>query len=104
MALEKYVADDQMPNPTRIFMWWTLCMIFAFQRFDDHVKPHELEVKPEGLFGVSWQTKSERKRRGTKFVVPDVSFSKHSWFKTGLNLFEREFPLVERDFWIPDLE
>ncbi|CAE7390539.1 unnamed protein product [Symbiodinium necroappetens] len=51
MAMEKYVAEDQMPNPTRIFMWWTLCMIFASQRFDDHVKPHELEVKPEGLFG-----------------------------------------------------
>ena len=106
MAMEKYVADDQMPNPTRIFMWWTLCMIFASLRFDDaiHVKPHELEVKPEGLFGVSWQTKSERKRRGTEFVVSDVSFSKHSWFKTGLNLFELEFPLVERDFWIPGLE
>ncbi|CAE7645183.1 unnamed protein product [Symbiodinium necroappetens] len=105
MAMEK-VADDQMPNPTRIFLWWTLCMIFASLRFDDaiHVKPHELEVKPEGLFGVSWQTKSERKRRGTKFVVPDVSFSKHSWFKSGLDLFELEFALVERDFWIPDLE
>ncbi|OLQ04162.1 hypothetical protein AK812_SmicGene12771 [Symbiodinium microadriaticum] len=105
MAMEK-VADDQMPNPTRIFLWWTSCMIFASLRFDDaiHVKPHELEVKPEGLFGVSWQTKSERKRRGTKFVVPDVSFSKHSWFKSGLDLFELEFPLAERDFWIPDLE
>ena len=53
-------------------------MIFASLRFDDaiHVKPHELEMRPEGLFGVSWQTKTERKRRGTKFVVPDVSFSK----------------------------
>ncbi|CAE7931315.1 unnamed protein product [Symbiodinium necroappetens] len=90
MAMEKYVVDENMPNPPRVFIWWTLSMIFASLRFDDaiHVKPHELEVKPEGLFGVSWQTKSERKRRGTKFVVPDVSFSTHSWLKTGLNLFE----------------
>jgi len=47
-------------------------MIFASLRFDDavHVKPHELILTDEGLFGVAWQTKVERKRRGTKFVVP----------------------------------
>ena len=45
-----------------------------------------------------------RKRTGTKFVVPDVSFSKKTWFKVGLDLFDMEFPLVDRDFWIPDLE
>ena len=61
-------------------------------------------MRPEGLFGVSWQTKTERKRRGTKFVVPDVSFSKCVWFKVGLDLFNSEFPLVERDFWIPEME
>ena len=94
------------PTPARIFMWCVLCMIFASLRFDDaiHVKPHELEVRPEGLFGVSWQTKTERKRRGTKFVVPDVSFSKCVWFKVGLDLFNSNFPLVERDFWIPEME
>ncbi|CAE7302354.1 unnamed protein product, partial [Symbiodinium sp. CCMP2456] len=55
-------------------------------------------------FGVSWQTKTERKRRGTKFVVPDVSFCKCPWFRDGLELFELEFPLVERDYWIPELD
>ncbi|CAE7771734.1 unnamed protein product [Symbiodinium sp. CCMP2592] len=39
-----------------------------------------------------------------RFVVPDVAFSRATWFKVGLELFELEFPLVERDFWIPDLE
>ena len=56
------------------------------------------------MFGVSWQTKTERKRRGTKFVVPDVCFSKCAWFKVGLELFNSEFPRVERDFWIPEME
>ena len=106
IAMEKFVCSDIHPKPARIFMWWVLCMIFASLRFDDviHVKPHELEVKSEGLFGVSWQTKTERKRRGTKFVVPDVAFSNCSWFKDGLEMFEMEFPLVERDFWIPELD
>ena len=105
-AMERFVVQATYPTPARIFMWWVLCMIFASLRFDDaiHVKPHELEVRPEGLFGVSWQTKTERKRRGTKFVVPDVSFSKCAWFKVGLDLFDLEFPLVEGDFWIPEME
>ena len=106
IAMEKFVCSDIHPKPARIFMWWVLCMIFASLRFDDaiHVKPRELEVKSEGLFGVSWQTKTERTRRGTKFVVPDVAFSKCSWFKDALEMFELEFPLVERDFWIPELD
>eukprot|EP00439_Symbiodinium_sp_Y106_P016728 s10607_g2.t1 len=105
-AMECFVVQATHPTPAGIFMWWVLCMIFASLRFDDaiHVKPHELEVRPEGLFGVSWQTKTERKRRGTKFVVPDVSFSKCAWFKVGLELFDSEFPRVERDFWIPEME
>ena len=38
-------------------------MIFASLRFDDaiHVKPRELNVEDQGLFGVAWQTKVERK-------------------------------------------
>ena len=92
-AMERFVVNDAHPRPTRVFIWWVLCVIFASLRFDGTI-----HVKPDGLFGVSWQTKSERKRRGTKFAVPDVAFSKASWFKTGLDLFEMEFPLFERDF------
>ncbi|CAE7794667.1 unnamed protein product [Symbiodinium sp. CCMP2592] len=105
-AMERFVANEAHPVPARVFLWWVLCMIFASLRFDDaiHVKPHELEVKPNGLFGISWHTKTERKRRGTKFMVPDVAFSKVAWFKIGKDLFESQFPLVERDFWIPELD
>ncbi|CAE7234035.1 unnamed protein product [Symbiodinium sp. CCMP2592] len=43
-------------------------------------------------------------RRGTKFMVPDVAFSKVAWFKIGKDLFDSQFPLVERDYWIPELD
>lgn len=71
-ALEAYVASPDHPEPARIFVWWLLCMVFASLRFDDaiHVDPSELHMKDEGLFGVSWQTKVERKRVGTRLVAP----------------------------------
>ena len=105
-AMEQFVVNAAHAAPARVFIWWVLCMIYASLRFDDaiHVKPHEIEVLPEGLFGISWQTKTERKRRGTKFMVPDVAFSKAAWFKVGLDLFNVQFPLVERDFWVPELD
>ena len=91
-AMEKFVIHDEF-NEAEIFVWWILCMVFASLRFDDaiHVKPHEIEFKDEGLFGVSWQTKTERKRRGTKFVVPDVSFAGAHWLGRGWALFCKKF-------------
>lgn len=64
-------------------------MVFASLRFDDaiHVDPSELHMKDEGLFGVSWQTKVERKRVGTRFVVPRVGFGSADWFDRGWELF-----------------
>ena len=62
-AMEKFMLRNAF-SEAEVFIWWILCMIFAPLQFDDaiHVKPHELEFKDEGLFGVSWQTKTERKR------------------------------------------
>ncbi|CAL1136344.1 unnamed protein product [Cladocopium goreaui] len=70
-------------------------MIFASLRFDDavHVKPHELILTDEGLFGVAWQTKVERKRRGTKFVVP---------MSASLTL-DGCLLSFDRDYWMRDL-
>ena len=67
-------------------------MVFASLRFDDamHVKPSELTMKDEGLFGVAWQTKVERRRRGAKFIVPKVGFIDANWLKVGWDLFNRE--------------
>ena len=55
-------------------------MVFASLRFDDaiHVRPCELVMQEEGLFGVAWQTKVDRKRVGTKFAVPAVGFRSSS--------------------------
>ena len=63
-------------------------MIFASLRFDDamHVKPSELVWDDQGLFGVAWQTKVERRRRGTKFVVPRVGFKESNWLEIGFEL------------------
>jgi hypothetical protein len=46
-------------------------MIYASLRFIDamHVRPDSLEFKEQGLLGLAWQTKVERKRRGTRFMV-----------------------------------
>lgn len=78
-------------------------MVFASLRFDDaiHVKPSELIMKDEGLFGVAWQTKVERKRAGTRFMVPMVGFRRNDWLQQGWDLFcatDRD-----RDYWMHEL-
>eukprot|EP00435_Cladocopium_sp_Y103_P026591 s1365_g6.t1 len=102
-CLELFVMDDGEPEAARLFVWWWLCMVFASLRYDDamHVKPNELAMSEEGMFGVAWQTKVERKRRGTKFVVPHVGFSGVDWLREGWGLLQNED--LDRDFWIRDL-
>ncbi|CAL1129875.1 unnamed protein product, partial [Cladocopium goreaui] len=102
-CLEMFVCDKLEPAPARLFIWWWLCMVFASLRFDDamHVKPMELLMSEEGLFGVAWQTKVERRRRGTKFVVPHVGFKESKWLEEGWNLFSSED--LERDYWMREL-
>ncbi len=79
-------------------------MVFASLRFDDaiHVKPCELEMLEEGLFGIAWQTKVDRKKVGTRFMVPKVGFVRSSWLEVGWNLFQQDAPF-DRDFWVPEL-
>ena len=103
-GLEEIVVGEFFPVAARIFVWWILCMIFASLRFDDaiHVRPHELRMQDEGLFGVAWQTKVDRKRAGTRFVVPAVGFKVQNWLQVGRELFlDQDFP--ERDFWVQEL-
>ena len=98
------MCDEDRPLAARLFIWWILCLIFASLRFDDgvHVKPLELSFKDEGLFGVAWQTKVERKRVGTRFVVPRIGFLCSEWLEVGWKLFQRT-QCLDRDFWIPEL-
>ena len=101
-ALESFVESDA-PDAARLFVWWWLCMIFASLRFDDaiHVKPKEISWQEEGLFGVAWQTKVDRKRRGAKFAVPKVGFSSAGWLEAGWLLLQKED--LYRDFWVCEL-
>ena len=101
--LELFVCDSSKPDASRLFVWWILCMIFASLRFDDaiHVRPLELMMQEEGLFGVAWQTKVDRKRVGTKFVVPAVGFRSKDWLEIGWGILVKTDR--DRDFWIPEL-
>ena len=100
-AMEIFVVDSAF-EAAKVFLWWVLCMIFASLRFDDaiHVKPLELEVTQDGIFGISWQWKTERRLRGTKFLVPDVGFSHAPWLSAGIDGFRKLFPGkdADRDF------
>ena len=103
-VMEQLVVEDTLANPARVFIWWLLCMVFASLRFDDaiHVRPKELIMLEEGLFGVAWQTKVDRKRAGTRFMVPKVGFANSQWLEIGWNLF-KEGDVPDRDFWVPEL-
>ena len=102
-SLEAFVCNAERPDASRLFVWWILCMIFASLRFDDavHVRPDELIMNDEGLFGVAWQTKVDRKRAGTKFVVPKVGFKKGEWLEQGWEILKKSS--LDRDYWIPEL-
>ena len=104
-ALEVWlVRDTSEPVQGKIFIWWMLCSIFASLRFDDaiHVTPSDLVMKEEGLSGVCWQTKVDRKRVGTRFIVPKIGFAESSWLEYGWDLFSKD-GLPDRDYWVPEL-
>ena len=103
-ALEAMVCYERDNVESRLFIWWMLCMVFASLRFDDaiHVRPSELIMKEEGLFGIAWQTKVERKRAGTRFMVPRVGFHTDCWLGVGWELFTKHENL-DRDYWVREL-
>ena len=105
-GLEVLVTSSDLPEAARLFVWWILCMIFASLRFDDalHVNPSDLKMQDEGLFGVAWQTKVERKRSGTRFIVPSVGFKDAAWLQVGWGLLQDNLALSpDRDYWVPEL-
>ena len=109
--LELFVLRNQACAPvSAFFAGWILCMIFASLRFDDalHVRPDSLEFKEGVLFGVCWQTKVERKRRGSRFAVPQIGFAAPSpgqkpWLQIFLDLSSSLAP-ADRDFWMYEVD
>ncbi|CAE8678725.1 unnamed protein product, partial [Polarella glacialis] len=94
-------------NEMRAFAWYLLCMIYASLRFDDanHVGPNKLDSDnmDHALYGISWQTKTERTRRGVKFAVPNASMSGNVWLEVGYQAFKKEHMNENRrDYWMPN--
>ena len=85
-AMETYVVMIMKKKPEQvgkiIVLFVILIMIYASLRFDDmlHVKPRTMVLEKGVFYGVCWQTKVERKKRGTKFAAPAVSISEEKWF------------------------
>ena len=87
------------------FIWILLLMTYSSLRFSDmlHTKPETLVYNRGVLYGSCWRTKVERRKRGTKFAVPDVAITKKPWLTTGLKIFEEIVP-EKKDFMIFDME
>jgi len=92
-------------KPTAYFVWILLLMTYSSLRFSDmlHTKPETLVYNKGVLYGSCWRTKVERKKRGTKFAVPDVAITKKPWLTEGLKIFEEIAP-AKSDFMIYHLE
>eukprot|EP00913_Durusdinium_trenchii_P004004 g3708.t1 len=89
--------------PAAIFVWWILILIYASLRWDDgrHVAPSSLTLTGDALVGLVWQTKVERRRKGTRFAVPMCSLAGVTWLEEGWHVFQRF--KNDRDFFIWDL-
>ena len=81
-----------------------LIMIYSSLRFDDamHVVPEALAMKDEALYGVVWQTKVERQKKGTRFAAAKVSVSGEEWMEDGWNA--AAFEMDDRDYFMKELE
>ena len=105
-AMELYVVTliKEKKEPAAIFLWWALILIYSSLRFDDgvHVAPTSLQMTEEALLGVVWQTKVERKRKGTRFAVPVCSISDTSWLEIGWPVFQAY--RSDRDYFLWDLQ
>ena len=86
------------------FAWWILIMIYSSLRFDDamHVVPEALAMKDEALYGVVWQTKVERQKKGTRFAVAKVSVTGEEWMEDGWSA--ASFEMDDRDYFMKELD
>ena len=99
-----YQSPDPNKEASTVFLFWILILIYGSLRFDDgkHVSPSSLTLERDALYGLIWQTKVERKRRGTRVAVPKCSVSGADWFSIGWTAFQ---PFRDdRDFFIWDLK
>lgn len=90
-----------------IIAWWILCMVWASMRFDDaiHVRPDSIHMDACAMRCRAWQTKVERRRRGTSFAVCDVAVAEPGWLRKGLTRYRAALPQGREDidFWLCDI-
>ena len=61
-----------------------------------------MKIADDALFGIVWQTKVDRKRKGTRFAAPRCSLSGTDWLHAGWKVFE---PFrTDRDYFLWDLK
>ena len=90
----------------RLLLGFALVMILGSLRFDDivHVRPSSLVWEDDRcLRGSCWQTKVDRTRRGTHFVIPNTSFAGTPWLKGWYHQMIKVL-LPDVDFWFPHFE
>ena len=104
-ALERFVCSRFRSSQfvMAFFAWWILIMIYSSLRFDDamHVVPEAPAMKDEALYGVVWQTKVERQKKGTRFAVAKVSVTGEEWMEDG---WSASFEMDERDYFMKELD
>ena len=91
--LEQVVADSTECKTDAILGWFVLIAVCASVRFDDllHVAPSSVVLREKGLELRAWQTKVERKRRGT-YVVCRASLSGEDWPVAGHLVWTKAVP------------
>lgn len=79
-------------------------MVYGSLRFDDalHVSPASVQLQDSGAVMVAWQTKVERQRRGTNYIVGRVSLSNEDWLSAGYKLWKKTMPTeyFDGDFFL----
>jgi hypothetical protein len=111
MSIEHVIKLEHLFIKTLADSWDTKALMIGFflilgmasLRFDDlmHTAPEIVVLVAGALMGVSWQTKVERARRGTKWAMSRGSFGgDYDWVRDWFNLFQTTLA-APRDFFMP---
>ena len=103
--IEREILATEFCPAGKLLLGVFLCMILASLRFDDmiHVPVSSLHFKDGALRGIAWQTKVDRRRRGTHFAVPDVSLNGKEWLQPWWTWAQSVLD-VNADFWLPKIK
>ncbi len=86
--LERFVMDETQSPVERLLVGTILLMCYASLRFDDalHSPPDLMQLVTGILLGVAWQTKVDRKKRGTRWSASRGSVTGCDWVEVWFGL------------------